>query len=187
VVVAKACSIEFRVGDLLRLRQVPQSRDYRVRDYWLNDECVNLFSGLVQKRERSRKKPYFYCNSYFFSKLYFEEEGYCYENVARWTKRVNPFEMEKIFIPVNEGQAHWTLLVMFPQKERIEYYDSLHGDGTSYMQALIRFFGDEWKARLDDDDSVFTNEGWVMINANPPRQTNGVDCGVCVCINTYFA
>jgi Ulp1 family protease len=53
------------------------------------------------------------------------------------------------------------------------------------MQVLLRFFRDEWKARHDEDDSGFSNEGWGMINANPPRQTNAVDCGVCVCINTY--
>jgi hypothetical protein len=42
------------------------------------------------------------------------------------------------------------------------------------MQVLLRFFRDEWKARHDEDDSGFSNEGWWMINANPPRQTNGV-------------
>ena len=39
-----------------------------------------------------------------------------HKNVERWTKRVNLFEKDFIFIPVNE-KSHWFLLVIcFPQK-----------------------------------------------------------------------
>ena len=40
--------------------------------------------------------------------------GYCYDNVRRWTKSVDIFEMEEAYIPVHLGVVHWVCVRIAP-------------------------------------------------------------------------
>ena len=63
---------------------------------------------------------------------------YTYANVKRWSKKFDVFEKEKIFIPVNINNTHWTLLVVYIQKKEIHYYDSMSGSGKTYTKAAMK-------------------------------------------------
>jgi sentrin-specific protease 1 len=66
-----------------------------------------------------------------------------YEDVCRWTSRIDIFELDKVFIPIDISQTHWTLAVVFIQQKEIHYYDSMNGDGTRYKDALLKWLIDE--------------------------------------------
>ena len=101
-----------------------------------------------------------YCfasSSFFHSKLC--ENGYTYANVRRWSKKFDVFSKDKIFVPVNISNSHWCLAVIFIQKKKIEYYDSMNGAGRRTLDALLRYLGDEMKDKKKTD---FDSDGWEL-------------------------
>ena len=48
------------------------------------------------------------------------------------------FDRDKIFCPVNLGNTHWCMAVIFMQEKRIQYYDSMGGQGWKYLNGLER-------------------------------------------------
>lgn len=119
-----------------------------------------------------------FLTSFFMAHLFPKATEYDYNDVRRWTKNIDIFEYDKIFIPINISNGHWTLAVISMQLLEIKYYDSLNGNGMNYKNVLQRWVGDEAadkKNILDYDVS--------QINLNPnmpavPQQSNYVDCGV---------
>ena len=49
----------------------------------------------------------------------------------------NVFKLDKIIIPVNIGDNHWSLVIAYVQEREIKYYDSMEGGGgTKWMEVL---------------------------------------------------
>ena len=68
---------------------------------------------------------------------------------------------------------HWVCAVVFIQKKRIQFYDSMGEPGTQYLHHLFRYIQDEHldkkKCELQDIDQ------WELITctADTPQQGNG--------------
>ena len=109
---------------------------------WLNDEIIAFYLKhcLANRDERkclheSRERRQAFFSSYFFDHLYDNldknqrrRRRYNYNGVDGWGNRVpgqNIFNLKRLFIPINEGNVHWTLAVINMETKRIEYYDSL--------------------------------------------------------------
>lgn len=78
-----------------------------------------------------------------------------YERVQGWTKRSrlpagksSIFEMRKLFIPVNQGNVHWVLVVVdmggsvsvggdAKGSFKVSFFDSFGRDGALYVQVRI--------------------------------------------------
>jgi sentrin-specific protease 1 len=83
---------------------------------WLNDEVINFFiTGLLSQRDVSlckifpgRKKSHFF-NSFFIEKLLVDSKGYNFDNVKHWSKQFNLLDLDKVIIPINISNYHWTL------------------------------------------------------------------------------
>ena len=100
---------------------------------------------------------------------------YAYEDVRRWTSRIDIFELDKVFIPINISKTHWTLAVVFIQQREIHYYDSTNGDGNKYKNALLQWLIDEARNK----NSTFDASEWELKSIKDcPQQHNGYDCGV---------
>lgn len=149
---------------------------------WLNDEIVNFSMCMLQERDdqlcttNKNRRSSHYFSSFFISKL-FLSGNYEYENVKRWTKKVNLFKKDRVYCPVNINNTHWTMLVMFIQQKKIQYFDSLGGPGDIYLKGALRYLGDEAeKLRLKE----FKKEDWQLVSSQQgtPQQENGFDCGV---------
>jgi Ulp1 family protease len=159
-------------------------RDLRPRT-WLNDEIINFYMCLLMERDEKLsdesvnavRRTSHYFNSFFMCKL-LTECGYNYGAVKRWSKKFDVFEKDKIFIPINILNTHWTLGVVYVQKKEIAYYDSMSGNGRQYLRALLRWLQDEAKEKkgitLDVSD-------WTLIDSHDgedvPQQHNKFDCG----------
>jgi sentrin-specific protease 1 len=164
---------------------------------WLNDEVIHYFFLVLAKRDEAlsaaypqRKRSHFFM-SFFFTKLF--DEGctnkYTYSNVKRWSKKVpgkDIFGLDKVFFPCNINMMHWTCVVIFMQEKRIQFYDSMGGDGYHYTEGLLKYLKDEWASKkggeLPDLDK------WTIVGAEKriPRQKNGYDCGVFTCMFADF-
>ncbi len=75
-----------------------------------------------------------------------------YARVEGWTKRSrlpggksSVFDMEKLFIPINQGNVHWVLVVVDMdtaggEKVVVSFFDSFGKDGTTYVEASSIFY-----------------------------------------------
>ncbi|KRY52583.1 Sentrin-specific protease 1, partial [Trichinella britovi] len=142
---------------------------------WLNDEVINFYFNLIV--ERSKKNcslPTVYVfNSFFCLKL--SRSGF--DGVKRWTRNVNIFNHDFLFIPVHSS-AHWTLATIDFRKKTVLHYDSLGGSNATLLRSLKEYLCQESKAKGHD----LHIDQWTFSNAEGvPRQGNFNDCGVFVC------
>ncbi|EEY61940.1 SUMO protease, putative [Phytophthora infestans T30-4] len=152
---------------------------------WLNDEVINFYFQMMSDRDEALfkagvlpKRSHFF-NSFFYTKV--SENGYNFINVRRWTRKIDLFAMDKIFMPVNIGNMHWCMAVIFMTEKRIQYYDSMHGSGAACLKVLLRYLHDESEHKKKQK---FNDEGWELVTTTPdtPQQNNGSDCGVFSCM-----
>jgi len=171
-------------------------RTLRPRE-WLNDEVINYYYFMLAKRDEAltaanpvRKRNHFF-NSFFFTKLFDEEatNEYTYKNVKEWSKVVpgnDIFALDKVLFACNVLHTHWTCVVIFMQEKRIQFYDSMRGDGYHYSDGLLKYLKDEWAAKKGGE--LPDAEKWRVVGAETvvPRQNNGYDCGVFTCMFAAF-
>ena len=102
---------------------------------WLNCDLINTYLHMLKE---TRPQCVFFA-TYFAQKL-IEMGKYKYTNVSSFTLRrharqalpdINIFDKEKLFYPINVGQSHWVLTVIYPQEKKIDYYDSIYDDVTA--------------------------------------------------------
>eukprot|EP01039_Chlorochromonas_danica_P002907 gene2907-3173_t len=155
-----------------------------LREYtWLNDEVINFYMCMLQERDKALcekytgRKPSHYFNSFFMTKL--QEGGkYAYSQVRRWSRKFDVFALEKVFIPINIHNTHWTLAVVYMQEKKIVFYDSMSGGGMVYLRDLKRWVADEHRDKKGTDLDM---SSWTTMSAQGiPQQRNGYDCGVFV-------
>ena len=115
-------------------------------------------------------------NTFFYLAL--SDKGY--SHVCRWTKKIDIFSKNKLFIPIHIEDSHWCLVyVNFPEKA-IKYYDSMGGRNFKCLKLILKYL------MLEHDDKKgkdFHPSGWLLMNVkNCPQQLNYWDCGVFVCM-----
>ena len=157
--------------NLIRRRDLRTLRGYN----WLNDEIINDYMNLINKR--NGKRTLYAFSSFFLPQLAIG--GFNYENVKCWTTRakIDAFQLERILFPVNLDNKHWTLAVVNVRDKRFEYYDSMGGTNPTAMQNLKLWLMEESKDKRGEE---FNLESWEDYNPREsiPQQTNTSDCGV---------
>lgn len=158
---------------------------------WLNDEVINFYMNMLIERDNSlcekfpgRRKSHFF-NSFFVERLLKTDKKYNYNNVKRWSKKFDIFELDKVFFPINIDNMHWTLAVVYPQLKEIHYFDSMRGKGQFYMEGLRNWIMDE--AAIKKNLTLDPSE-WILISRTHeiPQQGNGFDCGVFTIVSADF-
>ena len=133
----------------------------------------------------TRRTSWFF-NSFFIEKLLNADKKYTYSNVRRWSKKFDLFKMDKVFMPVNLSNTHWTLIVVYVQLKEVHYYDSMSGPGKRYIEGVLRWIADEAKDKRGEAN--YDTSDWTSHDreAGVPQQMNGVDCGVFTSICADF-
>ena len=98
---------------------------------WLNDEVINASIALVNVVNNN----FFVLSTHFFAKL-MEDGVPSHSKVARWTKGLNIFALDRLAIPIHLNGNHWALAVINFIDERLEYFDSLGFDGSAVLNHL---------------------------------------------------
>jgi hypothetical protein len=177
--------------------------------------------------ENCERRPSHYFSSLFMAKLLTQvqvvtmengrevrniiEQGYDFSLVQRWTKKFDPFQLDKVFMPTNIGHTHWVLTVVFVQRQEIHVYDSDRYEVRKYAEAALRWLKDvaadrkhpfnasNWKIITEfnfaevstilesSGNSAYAKEREDQGLSNRcyvPKQANGYDCGVYCCMFT---
>ena len=144
---------------------------------WLNDETINgylkLVTDLGNRGQNTSATPKYHAFTSFFMTTLLEKG---YEGIKRWSKRAKIdgkklYEVHDVFIPINRN-LHWTVLVVSPKSKTMRYYDSLGGNGRTFVAAALQWLAGELGA-------AFVQGDWMIDSAAAsPLQNNGSDCGV---------
>lgn len=156
---------------------------------WLNDVIVNFFHhvclnqhdmSLCLRHDIRRRSHAF--SSFFVQRLFDTKNRnpalcnqYSFENVKRWSNKVpgkDKFNLKYILCPINLGNVHWTLAVIYMEGKRIQYYDSLGKTDEAKLQGLFQYVRDEYKAK-NSGKEMDVSEWMLISNTDTPQQSNG--------------
>ena len=96
-----------------------------------------------------------------------DESGGCsYGSVKRWSKKVKStggcvFELDKLIVPVNVSNSRWCLAVAHVRERRLQYYDSMGGQGRRYPGGLRLFLQGE--AKKYNGDAGVDVANWEVV------------------------
>lgn len=174
-------------------------------DTFINDTIIDFYiKYLKTKIPPDERHRFHFFNSFFFRKLAdldkdpesSSEGRAAFLRVRKWTRKVNIFEKDYIFIPVNFN-LHWSLLVIChpgemsvlkddeikesPRVPCILHMDSIKGSHSGLKNLIQSYLLEEWKERhpassVDDYTSKFSNLRFVPLEL--PQQENSFDCGL---------
>lgn len=75
-----------------------------------------------------------------------ELEGrYEYTNVSNWFNGKDIFKFNKIIFPINIGNMHWIVAVIFMKKRLTQIYDSMGYNRVDYICLLYCYVHDEYQ------------------------------------------
>lgn len=142
---------------------------------WLNDEVINFYMNLIIERGKNDKWPNVYAfNTFFYPKIRSGGQS----SVRRWTKKVDIFSYDMIFVPIHL-QMHWCMAVIDFRVKNICYYDSMGSANKTCLESLYKYLQDE---HVDKKKKSLDVSGWKLINVKDiPQQMNGSDCGMFSC------
>uniref|UniRef100_A0A915ERY4 Ubiquitin-like protease family profile domain-containing protein n=1 Tax=Ditylenchus dipsaci TaxID=166011 RepID=A0A915ERY4_9BILA len=137
----------------------------------LNDVVVNYYLQLLVEENKSKV---FAFPTQFFPKLTRESPA----AMLNWFTGPSLFCHEIILLPIHTP-GHWSLAVIQVKRQRIDYYDSMSGDGSEYIEIIKEYMFLKAKSMNMDQTNL---DDWIGFNQKRiPQQTNGHDCGVFLC------
>ncbi|XP_040379818.1 uncharacterized protein LOC102699959 [Oryza brachyantha] len=171
---------------------------------FVNDTIIDFYIKHLSTRiEPTEKHRYHFFNSFFFRKLadLDKDQGRAPEGraaflrVRKWTRKINIFAKEFLFIPVNFN-LHWSLIVIcYPGEVEtfkdgdtnisakipcILHMDSLKGSHSGLKDIIQSYLWEEWKERHPEPASNCSDKflNLRFISLELPQQDNSFDCGL---------
>lgn len=129
---------------------------------WLNDEIIDVYlMDLLVDRDDVT-----YCSVLFL-----------YQIANKLTPTRYDFTRDLIIVPINYGNNHWALGVIYPNKSLMQVYDSCNVSPSERKQNADNFA--ETMISVFASRNIHKSIRWnVQPIYNSPTQTNSYDCGV---------
>jgi len=158
-----------------------------VISFWLEWWCERIGAGTEHRAPQSTNGPKCWiASTYFYSRLT-ENGTYSFDSVRRWTSHLDVFALDKVIIPINQGNVHWFLAVVDIRRRQTQVFDSMGVDRPAVHDTLQRWVSDVWRGRGRPGSTLPV---WTRLPHNmsaTPRQLNTVDCGVFMCLFAAYA
>ncbi|KAK4563782.1 hypothetical protein RGQ29_006060 [Quercus rubra] len=171
---------------------------------FINDTIIDFYiKHLKNKIQPGEEHRYHFFNSFFFRKLADLDKGpssacegrAAFQRVRKWTRKVNLFTKDYIFIPVNYS-LHWSLIVIcypgevanfkdedienLPKVPCILHMDSIRGSHRGLKNIFQSYLCEEWKERhgqtAAEVSSKFLHLRFVSLELNgkwfPPEEAS---------------
>ncbi|XP_022951342.1 probable ubiquitin-like-specific protease 2B isoform X1 [Cucurbita moschata] len=171
---------------------------------FVNDTIIDFYIQYLKSQIDPKEKHRFhFFNSFFFRKLADLDKDpssasdgkAAFLRVRKWTRKVNLFDKDYIFIPINFN-LHWSLMVICHPGEVARYsdenlmkstkvpcilhMDSIKGSHAGLKNLIQSYLLEEWNERnkdaSEDISSKFKNLRFLPLEL--PQQENSFDCGL---------
>ncbi|KFP33777.1 Sentrin-specific protease 2, partial [Colius striatus] len=166
-ILSSAFKLKVTRGDIQTLRNL----------CWVNDEVINFYMNLLMARSKKEGYPAIHAfSTFFYPKLL--SGGY--KAVMRWTRNVDLFKQDMVFVPIHL-KLHWALVVVDVRKKSIRYLDSLGQNGHKICETVFKYLQAEHLEKRKLELSCWE---WSLCSMEPheiPQQSNGSDCGIFLC------
>jgi Ulp1 family protease len=143
---------------------------------WLNDEMINAFFKLLGVAyPRS-----LFLSTFFFTNLVAQVDVHGW--IMKATGQQSLFDYDHVIFPINHGNTHWSLGVLYIEEMDLVHYDSL---GSSLSQ--IRK-GQSHLTRLLEKEMAIASTRELNVSVKrgkSPRQVDGSSCGVHTCYTAH--
>lgn len=171
---------------------------------FINDTIIDFYIKYLKNQIPPQERHRFhFFNSFFFRKLAdldknqssaFDSKA-AFQRVHKWTRKVDIFEKDYLFIPVNYS-LHWSLIVIcYPGEAAnlncesndeslkvpcILHMDSIRGSHTGLKDLVQSYLLEEWKERRKETSEDFTSNflNLRFLSLELPQQENCSDCGL---------
>ncbi|KAL8188961.1 hypothetical protein R6Q57_029481 [Mikania cordata] len=179
-------------------------RDFQLLqpEKFINDTIVDFYIEYLKKIKTAAAEVHFF-NSFFFRKLVdfddnqsrsFDSKG-AFQRVRKWTKKVNIFEKDYIFVPIN-FRLHWSLIIICHPGEVVNFrdnkleislkvpcilhMDSIKGSHRGLEHCIKCYLSEEWKERNNDASEYISTKfrDLRFLRLEVPQQENSYDCGL---------
>jgi sentrin-specific protease 1 len=190
---------EFKIESIQRLQT----------GQWLNDDIIDTYYKSLRERdynlfiEKKNIRQSLFFDIHYLITLYFFNEKYNFNAVLEIYHKTeeqidqlkNVFEMDKIFFPVHKDKNHFSLIVIYVQQKRINYYDSISSNantmkfGNDMMDNIILMWLTDVAVKFNILE--FNSAHWKKTNTDRftvPQQVGGCDCGIfCIMFTDYLS
>jgi uncharacterized protein YkwD len=166
-------------------------------DQWVTDFVIDAWLDLVQQfhdRNLDNMPRIHIMDTAFYTLMTVASDGskvFDFPLIKRYFKDKDILCYDYIFFPVNQSQAHWTLVVINMNAKRIEYYDSSCQQSsvmrpsrkpTECCGQILRWLTEVLDQETEATQANIELNAWsTCAHQWAPQQVNGNDCGVYVC------
>ena len=98
--------------------------------------------------------------------------------MKQWTRKVDVFSYDLLFVPVHLGM-HWCLAVVDFAQSGVYYFDSMGGNNRACLEALCEYLRKEHMDKKNEEYSM--NNFEMVVMKDIPQQNNSSDCGMFSC------
>ena len=142
---------------------------------WLNDEIINYYLEMIEKRSNTMAGPKVKCMSTFL----FPNMKPDLLTKQDWTSKTDPFNYNLVFIPIHSNNPdHWFLATIDIDKKVVQLYDSLSQNSRVYgnvFNVLCQYLKEiYWTKRNELLGDIFQLE----VKEDVPKQQDTINCGV---------
>lgn len=132
--------------------------------------------NMLSMMDSERKGSYFF-ETYLMQALESNTNGSNDNQIMNLTRRFDVLSYDSLFIPVNIGNYHWTLIVIKLDKKEIHYYDSLNNNGVKYTTIAMGWLAKVMKVKNNID--IVMSDWNVIVERDNPKQFNDPnECGM---------
>ncbi|KAI4389824.1 hypothetical protein MLD38_002005 [Melastoma candidum] len=196
--------IVYPKGDIDAVSIGKRDIDLLQPETFVNDTIIDFYIKYLKNRLQPEDRSRFhFFNSFFFRKLVDldkDPSSICdgraaFLRVRKWTRKINLFEKDYIFVPVNFN-LHWSLIVVchlgemksFTDEDVLHsskvpcvlHMDSIKGNHSGLKNLIQSYLWEEWRERgmeaSTELSSKFSNLRFVPLEL--PQQENAYDCGL---------
>ena len=166
--------------------------------FYLVESVIDYYFHCLRQRQNRLnrvakiKRQFYYFRSAFSQVLQpAPPQTYDYSQVRRWTRKNVPhsdiFKCDAVFFPWNVDLVHWIVIVAFMKERKLQAFCSLGMRHKVPTRLVWNYLLDEHRDKHGGAELPHQDK-WVLTYSTPfaPRQRNGYDCGVFVCMTADF-
>ena len=144
---------------------------------WLNDAVISDYFRILSNTREAKRQ-----NSFFIDVL---SLSFLLDKRTKLKSTyMKYFDYDTLYLPLNIGNFHWTLLIIKPMEQKVYYLDSFFGKNDKKINQItnaLTHYANLFNVSLP-------KKKWTIIyktNKEILGQKNGYDCGVFVCLYAY--